>query len=486
MLTVINAFSQEFAHGIFEGQSDIGNVKIQGTVSYDQQEDEYVIGGSGENIWFTEDEFHYVWKTMEGDFILYAKIEFMGDNLEPHRKVGWMIRQSLDDNAPYVDVAVHGDGLTSLQYRQEIEGETAEIKAEITAPDIIQLERKGNTYIMSAAKKGEPLKLLAVHEQKLSYSVYAGLFICSHNEHNFQQATFNNVRITVPAAPENEDSREGVKSRLEFIDIDSYNRVNLNTFDHLIEAPNWSEVEPVLIYNSGGNLYRYPVDGGEPVKINTGNLNNLNNDHGISPDSKWIAISNNDPDVGSRIYVIPYEGGEPQLVTENVPSYWHGWSSDSKHVAYVARRGDETSFNIYRNRRKGGREEKLNASDCLDDGPDYSPDGEYIYFNSCRSGTMQIWRMKPDGSEAEQLTFDEYQDWFPHPSPDGKWIVFISYPEEVPPASHPPNKNVMLRMMPADGGDIKIITHLYGGQGTINVPSWSPDSKKIGFVSYTY
>lgn len=94
--------------------------------------------------------------------------------------------------------------------------------------------------------------------------------------------------------------------------------------------------------------------------------------------------------------------------------------------------------------------------------------------------------MKIDGSEQKQLTSDDFQNWFPHPSPDGKWIAFISYVDPVAPGDHPPNKNVMLRLMPTDGGDIKVIAHLYGGQGTINVPSWSPDSKEIAFVSYTY
>jgi TolB protein len=259
----------------------------------------------------------------------------------------------------------------------------------------------------------------------------------------------------------------------------------INEFNELIEAPNWSARENVLIYNSKGNLYKIDLMGGEPVQVNTGNLTRLNNDHGISPDQKWIAVSNSDPNVGSRVYVLPYEGGTPQLVTENGPSYWHGWSKDSKTVAYVAGRGGN-SYNIYTSKRTGGKEKMLTDTDCLDDGPDYSPSGKKIYFNSCRTGTMQIWRMNPDGSDQEQVTFDNYQNWFPHPSPDGKWILFITYSDEVAPGSHPPNKNVMLRVMPAEGGDIQVIAHLYGGQGTINVPSWSPDSKKVAFVSYTY
>jgi Tol biopolymer transport system component len=94
--------------------------------------------------------------------------------------------------------------------------------------------------------------------------------------------------------------------------------------------------------------------------------------------------------------------------------------------------------------------------------------------------------MAPDGSGQEQVTNDAFNNWFAHPSPDGKKIIFVSYSGDVPPGSHPRNHRVMIRMKPVDGGDIKSLAFLYGGQGTLNVPSWSPDSKKIAFVSYTY
>ncbi len=486
LVSIKPAFPQEESiYGIFTNNNDIGDPKIDGTVSYTPSFDEYILGGSGENLWFNNDEFHFLWKTMEGDFTIYAKLALIGDNSEPHRKAGIMIRQSLEPNSPYVDAVVHGDGLTSLQFRKKINGETDEIRAEIDSAEILQLERQGDLYIMSAAKAGSPMKEFARHEQKLGNSVYVGLMVCAHNEYVFQQAKFNNVRIFIPAATEQENSRSGVSSILETIDIQTQNRNVVRKFNGLIEAPNWSAKEPYLVYNSQGKLYKIPVTGGDSLLINTGTLNNLNNDHGISPDLKWIAISNNDQNRGSRVYFIPYDGGEPKLVTEEAPSYWHGWSSDSKWVAYVADRGG-SSYNIYINKRTGGKERILTDSNCLDDGPDYSPSGDKIYFNSCRSGTMQIWQMNKDGSEQEQITFDDYQDWFPHPSPDGKWIVFISYQKEIPASSHPPNKHVMLRLMSVEGGEIQVIAHLYGGQGTINVPSWSPDSKKIAFVSYTY
>jgi dipeptidyl aminopeptidase/acylaminoacyl peptidase len=481
-----STMAQLSVYGIFEGQSDIGDVKIDGSVAYDKDTDEYLVGGSGENIWFNSDEFHYLWRIMEGDFILYAKMKFIGDNPEPHRKGGWMIRQGLDPNAPHISVTVHGDGLAALQYREKINGEMSEIRASVEGPNIIQLERKGDTFTMKVAKDGEVLEKVGEFSMDMSGSVYAGLFVCSHNEYNFQQIIFNNVRISVPAEAGKENSREGVSSRLEILNLESLNRRRIYAKDDLFEAPNWSFTEPELIFNGGGKLYKIPVSGGEPAMIETGELGNLNNDHGISPDGKWIAASNGDQGTGSRVYVIPYEGGKPKLVTEQGPSYWHGWSADSKKLAFVGGREISEHYDIYEIKRNGGKETRLTSSNCLDDGPDYSLDGKYIYFNSCQSGTMQIWRMKTDGTEQEQLTSDDYQNWFPHPSPDGKWIAFISYVDPVDPGDHPPNKNVMLRLMPADGGDIKAIAHLYGGQGTINVPSWSPDSKEIAFVSYTY
>jgi Tol biopolymer transport system component len=167
-------------------------------------------------------------------------------------------------------------------------------------------------------------------------------------------------------------------------------------------------------------------------------------------------------------------------VTARGPSYWHGWSPDGKTLAFCGERGGE--FDVYTIGADGGEEKRLTTAQGLDDGPDYSPDGQWIYFNSDRTGTMHIWRMRADGTDQQQLTSDDYNDWFPHPSPDGKWIVFLTYEKDV--KGHPENKDVMLRFMPAGGGEIQVLTKLFGGQGTINVPSWSPDGASLAFVSY--
>jgi Tol biopolymer transport system component len=269
--------------------------------------------------------------------------------------------------------------------------------------------------------------------------------------------------------------------------MESGNRKVIYSTNGHIEAPNWSRDGKFLIYNSGGKLYKFDLSKGKPEVIDSDVAINNNNDHGISFDGKTLAISNHTSENGkssSIIYTLPVKGGKPYRVTEKGPSYWHGWSPDGKYLVYCAERNG--NYDVYQIPAKGGQEIQLTKSAGLDDGPEYSPDGKYIYFNSTRTGTMQIWRMEPDGSNQEQITFDTYNDWFAHPSPDGKSLIYISYPPEVPATSHPHNQRVMLRMQSVGGKEVKVLAHIYGGQGTFNVPSWSPDSKKVAFVSYTY
>ena len=279
-----------------------------------------------------------------------------------------------------------------------------------------------------------------------------------------------------------------VDSTLEVVSIASMNRrVVYQTADH-IEAPNWSRDGQYFLFNSGGRIYRLPAAGGRPQMVDTGAAQKCNNDHGISPDGKLLVISDqSEADNKSRIHLLPIAGGAPRKVTALAPSYWHGWSPDGQTLAYCAERGG--NYDIYTISAQGGPERRLTSAPGLDDGPDYSPDGRYIYFNSLRSGLMQIWRMKPDGSGQEQVTSDDYNNWFAHPSPDGKWLVFLSYARDV--KGHPANQDVMLRLMPAPcagqgqiQGKIQVLAKLFGGQGTINVPSWSPDSQRVAFVSY--
>ncbi|MDH6305975.1 TolB protein [Parabacteroides sp. PF5-5] len=277
-----------------------------------------------------------------------------------------------------------------------------------------------------------------------------------------------------------------VTSTLEVMDITTGKRTVVKEFPYLIEAPNWTPDGQWLVYNSGGKLYKLsPTTAAEPQEINTGYATRCNNDHVISADGKQIAISHGTKEDGrSRIYTLPFEGGTPRLITPLAPSYLHGWSPDGKELAYCADRNG--NYDIYVIPAEGGEEVRLTTAEGLDDGAEYSPCGKYIWFNSVRSGLMQAWRMKTDGSEQTQMTFDETRNaWFPHVSPNGELVVYIAYKKgDVQPGDHPANKNVELLLMPAKGGEPKVLTQLFGGQGTINVNSWAPDSKKFAFVSY--
>jgi Tol biopolymer transport system component len=314
-----------------------------------------------------------------------------------------------------------------------------------------------------------------------------GLFISAHNENVIEEARAWNVRIDKPVADNYNPYQQGfIGCRMEVLNVFDGKRKVIHESTGRFEAPNWMPDGKKLLFNEGGSLFTIPVAGGAIEKLNTDFADNNNNDHVISFDGKMLAISHQReglPGGGSTVYTVPLSGGTPKLITEKTPSYLHGWAPNGKDLVFVGQR-DGKNYDIYKISVNGGEEIKLTTNDSYHvDGCEYSPDGKYIYYNSSESGTMQLWRMKPDGSAKEQITFDEYNDWFPHISPDGKWIAFISFPTTIAPNDHPSYKRVMLRLMPASGGAPRVIAYLYGGQGTINVPSWSPDSKRIAFVS---
>jgi TolB protein len=273
-------------------------------------------------------------------------------------------------------------------------------------------------------------------------------------------------------------------STLETVDVNTSERTVLKEFDYVIEAPNWTQDGKYLVYNSQGKMFSYELATGEIKKIDTGYAIDCNNDHVLSPDNSQLAVSHfTNEDATSRIYTLPLTGGNPTLVTENGPSYLHGWSPDGERLAYCAERSGQ--YNIYTISVSGRDETQLTNERGLDDGPEYSPDGKTIWFNSTRTGLMQIWRMEVDGSNPIHMVKEEANCWFPHISPDGNWVVYITYrKEDVEPGDHPPNKSVDLRLVHAVGGIPKTIVKLFGGQGTMNVNSWSPDNHTIAFVSY--
>ena len=489
-----STFSQATHTGIFENHKDIGNPKINGAVSYNGQEQSYQLIAAGYNIWFNRDEFHYAYNKIKGDFILTANVRLIGTGKDPHRKIGWMVRASDQEDAAQMSAVVHGDGLTGMQWRRMRGAYMRDPEDEIYGlkkhAEIIQLERSGKVFIMRIANAGEPLQEIGRSSAiEMPDEALAGLFICSHNPDVKEEGLAWNVRIEKTVTDTYNGYQDGVlSSRMEIMNVFDGKRKIIYQDTGRFEAPNWTPDGKKLLFNQEGSIYSIPVEGGTREKLNTGFADRNNNDHLISFDGKMLGISHQRsglPGGGSTVYYLPLTGGTPVLVTDSTPSYLHGWSSNNKEVVYTAQRlSKEPAYNIYKKRIDGGAEVQLTFNKSgLADGPEYSPDGKYIYFNSTQTGTMQIWRMKPDGSGQEQITFDEHNDWFPHISPDGKWIVFISFPTTVAPGDHPFYKRVMLRLMPASGGAPKVIAYLYGGQGTINTPSWSPDSKHIAFVS---
>jgi TolB protein len=276
-----------------------------------------------------------------------------------------------------------------------------------------------------------------------------------------------------------------MESIIETVDIETGKRTVVHQARQHIEAPNWSKDGSYLIVNSGGLLYRLPLSGGGLQVINTGFARHCNNDHGLSPDGRQLVISSQDTTVkgaGSTIYILPVDGGVPRRVTTLYPSYWHGWSPNGQTLTYCAERNG--NFDVYTIPVDGDAEKRLTTNPELDDGPEYAPDGRYIYFNSYRDGRMQLWRMNVDGTGQQPMTNDTSSNWFPHPSPDGKWVAYIAYLQDQGQA-HPFGKDVQLRLLNLQDGTVRNLTPVFfGGQGSFNVPSWSPDSRRVAFVRY--
>ena len=488
--------------GIFDYNLDIGNPKIAGSASYDKVNQTYSVSGAGANIWFNKDEFHFLFKKLKGDFILTAVFAFTGDTSGSvgHRKIGWMIRESTDADAASVNACKHIDGLVVLQWRPFKGMFMRDPEEERYYPkkggQTIQLERIGKTITMKIAHPGEPLQLVGSCTDVLNGEVLAGLYICSHDSNKLATAKIWNVRIDKPVMHPYSSNphaivhkvNEVLGSRLEILNISDGKRKVIYEVSDRLEAPNWMPDGKKLLFNEGGSLYTIPIVGGVPEKLNTGTINSINNDHVISFNGKMLGISSNReglPGGGSTVYILPLAGGEPQLITESTPSYLHGWNPNGKELVLVGKRNGSDIYNLYGVSLSDKKETPLTfISRGQVDGPEFSPDGKYIYYNGNASGTMQIWRMKPDGSDKQQLTFDEYNNWFPHISPDGKFMVMISFPYNINPNDHPAYKEVILRLLPlTEPGAPKVLAYLYGGQGTLNVPSWSPDSKFIAFVS---
>ncbi|MEI9957238.1 MAG: biopolymer transporter TolR [Ferruginibacter sp.] len=472
--------------GMFQDHTDVGNPSLKGNTIYDAANQTYQMSGAGKNIWAQLDQFQFAWKKIKGDFIVKATVQFIGKGVAGHRKLGIMARDKLTADSRYIDGAFHG-GLpliTSMQFRQSDGDTTGQLIISPIHPTEIEFERNGNTFTFSAATFGENYRSVS-KEMELNEEAYVGIYLCSHVDTAIEKAIFSNVRIIIPPAKNYKPYTDYIGSHLEVMDVSTGLRKILYSAPNSLQAPNWTSDNKSLVYNSEGLLYKYDLKSSAIEKINTGAVNELNNDHVLSMDGKMIGLSNNSGGK-STIFILPSTGSDkPVQITADslAPSYLHGWSPDKKRLIFTGMRNKQ--WDVWAIDIATKKETALTDGITLDDGAEYTPDGKWIYFNSVRTGAMKIWRMKPDGSNPEQVTFDEFNDWFPHISPDGKWIVYISFPKEIDPATHPFYQKTYIRLMPATGGVPKNIAYVFGGQGTINVPSWSPDSKQIAFISNT-
>lgn len=460
--------------GLFEDHNDIGTVLHPGSAAYDPATKAYTLSGSGENVWATADAFHFVWKKMSGDVALSADVAIVGQGGDPHRKAVLMIRQSLDADSAYADVALHGVGLTSLQARDTKGGATHEVQSYFNGPKRARLVKRGAYFYMYLAEHDSEEFQMAGGAMRVPMegTFYIGIGVCAHNKDAVEKAVFSHVQI---------DSGKPGKaehfSTLETIAVSSTDaRVTLVS-PARIEAPNWTHDGKFLLYNGSGHLERIPVDGGQPESIDTGFATHCTAFHGYSADGTRLAFTDETRDRGrSSIYVMPVEGGLPEKVTAQAPSEFQAWSADGKLLLL---RGDlRRAKGLFTIPVAGGAETFL--------GPgvngEFSPDGKFIYFSSDRSGSMQIWRMLANGKEPEQITSDEFTNWHPHLSPDGRQLVFLSMEKGVKAITT--DRDVTLRMLTLDSKAVKVLAKIVGGEGTLDAPSWSPDSRRLAFVSY--
>jgi TolB protein len=387
--------------GIFQSDSDVGKVLHPGSAHFDAAHSTYTVTGSGANMWFGEDDFHYVWTKVSGDIALTADIAFVGTGGNPHRKAVLMIRQSLDGGSKAVDIAEHGDGLTSLQFRATDGGPNHEIESNIAAPQTVRIEKRGDVfYAFVSGSDGKLHPAGASTKLALTGPFYIGIGVSAHDKDVTETAIFSHVKLT-PLAPAT--GKLVLYSSLETVAIASGDRRVAYAAPGDLESPTWSH------------------------------------------DGSTIAFTARHDDITDN-YTIPVSSGPvtPQKMPEEAARKYPTVVSTPK--------------------------------------PEISPDGLHIYFSTERSGHAQIWRKAPNEDAHERVLVTDTNDWFPHVSPNGKWLVFLSYPAEV--AGHPANQDVVLNLMSLEDKRVHVLATLLGGEGTLNLPSWSPDSSKLTFISY--
>ena len=421
----------------------------------------------------------FAFRKFYGDFILTVQLKNRKGTDQPYN-----FGLQLDLEQPNESLKTMLDSHSNIVV--EVQGEKKSLlnrESTVKNPDVFQVEQKGNEIIFSAANFGKPLKIISRYSLTKIHNLEVGIYrdFLPGDQGALELV---NLRWVIPAWKNFIPYHHYLGSRLEILDVVTGERKVIYETAAGIEAPNWTSDGDTIIYNSSGRVYKLYLPTKKISLFNTGFEVKNNNDHIVSYKSKTLGITHMDKDIQDNwsIYKLPINGGAPQRLTFKTPSYLHGWSPDGRYILYTSERNNQ--FEIYRGNSDGSGEElQLTNNESMDDGSEYTPDGKYIYFNSNRSGAMRLWRMDADGRNPIQVTFDNFNDWFPHISPDGKHILFLSYLPSIESHLHPYYQQVYLRILPIAGGEARILAYLYGGQGTINVPSWSPDGRYVAFVS---
>lgn len=489
IVTALLAASMAHAQGQFAGQSDVGSVTPAGTAAFNAATDTYTLTAAGANTWYHVDNFHYLWKKGSGDMTLSADVSFppvtYDHDPDPHRKGILMFRQTLDAGGVYVGVAQHGSGLMALQFRRQRGANSEDIELNIAGPKTIRIVKQGDVFTMYVSMSGEPLHQVGASvELHLEEPFYVGLGAVSHDVNTTDKVEFAHVSLQ-RTAPVPTTARQVLYSTLQTISVnDQFRRgMVIRTMPARIDSPNWAPDGKSIYVHEGGRIQRIPYlnppAGGAPQPMDTGKLVGCSGNYGLSPDGKWIAVSCSEVSgAPHEVFLLPaLGGGTPRKVTNTTASsYFHAWAPDSRSLAFT--QGSASKADIFTISIDGGTEQRL-TSDTLNDGPDYTPDGKFIYFDSLRSGKLQIWRMKPDGSAAEQITDDEANNHSPHVSPDGKAVAFLSQ-------QAPENGEIvptLLKVISSSDGMIHEVARFQGNRGSFQMYGWG-DATHLAFVSY--
>jgi TolB protein len=475
--------------GVFESQSDVGSVTPAGSASYDPATASYIITSAGANTWYHVDDFHFLWRKASGDWALSADISFPPQSYQhypnPHRKGILMFRQTLDAGGVYADAAAHGSGLVALQYRRERGANSQDIELNIEAPRTVRLEKRGDSFTLLLSIKGEPLHqvgaAVALH---LKEPFYVGLGAVSHDVNTTDKVVFSHVTLQ-RLGPVARSAKPVLYSTLQTIQTeDQFRRsMMIRTVAGYMQSANWAPNGKSIYVFEDGRIesipYLTPEAGGTPLPIDTGALIGCSGNFGVSPDGSSLAVSCAESKDGPhQVYLLPAAGGATarRLTQGAVSSYFHAWSPDSRTVAFT--RGSAGKADLFTVPASGGAEIRL-TSDTVNDGPDYSPDGKFIYFDSSRSGSSQIWRMQPDGTAAEQITDDDNVNSSPHVSRDGKTIAFLSQPAGSGTGVGP----AAIKVMAPSDGLIRTLVNFQGDRGSFSMYGWG-DTNHLAFVSY--